>query len=106
MSFVSPRIVRDHIVLAEAEWVALSDKGTLTARGMANASLDRGVFVMELTLPLQGSTVLLDHQQHGHTGHSVGVAKSFATSCRARCRAPMVQGGSRFALTLRRTAGI
>ena len=61
------------IAPAEAEWVALSDKGTLTAQGMTDASLDHGVFVMELSLPLQGSTVLLDHQQHGATGHSFSI---------------------------------
>lgn len=43
-------------------WIALSDRGMLdtsqTQSGLLNASL----FVMELTLPLQSATVLLNHQ--------------------------------------------
>ncbi|MEO5613993.1 MAG: hypothetical protein ABIR04_03570, partial [Cypionkella sp.] len=44
-------------------WVALSDCGLLTP-AEANAMLHQGLFVMELALPLQNASLLLDHQSN------------------------------------------
>lgn len=44
-------------------WVALSDRGLLNP-APADALLHQGLFVMELALPLQGASLLLDHQSN------------------------------------------
>ena len=44
------------------EWVALSDRGVLDAKLTQTGLLHAGLFVIELTLPLQSATVLLNHQ--------------------------------------------
>ena len=55
-----------------AEWIALSDRGSPLNGADADAILPRGAFVMELTLPLAGPTVLLDDAEaNGRSGFSV-----------------------------------
>lgn len=44
------------------DWIALSDRGFCGAAPDAHALLDQGLFVMELALPLEPATILLDHQ--------------------------------------------
>lgn len=44
------------------DWIALSDRGILAAEQPQPTLLDVGLFVMELALPLQAATVLLNHQ--------------------------------------------
>lgn len=44
-------------------WVALSDRGLLGA-ATPDALLHQGLFVMELALPLQNASLLLDHQSN------------------------------------------
>ena len=44
-------------------WVALSDRG-LFAPATPDAMLHQGLFVMELALPLQNASLLLDHQSN------------------------------------------
>ena len=47
---------------AAQEWIALSDRGVLDANALQSGMLNVGMFVMELALPLQGASVLLNHQ--------------------------------------------
>jgi hypothetical protein len=55
-----------------AEWIALSDRGSPLNGADAGAILPRGAFVVELTLPLSGPTVLLDYAEaNGRSGFSV-----------------------------------
>lgn len=44
-------------------WVALSDRGLLNPAA-TDALLHQGLFVMELALPLQSASLLLDHQSN------------------------------------------
>lgn len=43
-------------------WIALSDRGLLDSGQPQTGLLDAGLFVVELTLPLQTASVLLNHQ--------------------------------------------
>ena len=52
-------------------WVALSDRGLLTPAA-PDAMLHQGLFVMELALPLQNASLLLDHQSN------IGWQRTFA----------------------------
>ncbi len=55
-----------------AEWIALSDRGSPLNGADPGAILPRGAFVMELTLPFAGPTVLLDYAEpDGRSGFSV-----------------------------------
>lgn len=43
-------------------WLALSDRGLCSDDPVPHALLDQGLFVMELALPLEPTTILLNHQ--------------------------------------------
>ncbi|MDT8858038.1 Hint domain-containing protein [Paracoccaceae bacterium Fryx2] len=53
-------------------WIALSDRDTPLAPMPAGALLDRGALVLELALPLEGPTVLLDY--HATDGWARGLS--------------------------------
>lgn len=44
------------------DWIALSDRGFCGDQPEPHALLDQGVFVMELALPIDPTTILLNHQ--------------------------------------------
>jgi hypothetical protein len=50
------------MTLPSQDWLALSDRGLCGADPGGHALLDKGLFVMELALPLSPSTILLNHQ--------------------------------------------
>ncbi|WP_284324124.1 Hint domain-containing protein [Cypionkella aquatica] len=59
-------------------WVALSDRGLLASADPAQL-IHRGLFVMELALPLQSVNLLLDHQSNQHWPRTFAIFHDPAT---------------------------